>query len=79
MRLVNEAFHILEDGIAQRESDLDAAMVLGTGFPIFRGGVVRYARGLGLDRVLAELETLTGRFGKRFSPSKFLRDEIKGA
>ena len=79
MRLVNEAFYILEEGIAQRESDLDAAMVLGTGFPNFRGGAVRYARGLGLDRVLAELETLAQRFGKRFSPSKFLREEIKGA
>ena len=79
MRLVNEAFYILEEGIAQRESDLDVAMVLGTRFPNFRGGVVRYARELGLDRVLAELETLAQRFGKRFSPSKFLREEIEGA
>ena len=79
MRLVNEAFYILEEGIAQRESDLDAAMVLGTGFPRFRGGVVRYARDLGPDRVLAELERLAERFGKRFSPSKFLREETKGA
>ena len=79
MRLVNEAFYILEEGIAQRESDIDVAMVLGTRFPDLRGGPVRYARGLGLDRVLAELETLTQRFGKRFSPSEFLRKEIKGA
>jgi 3-hydroxyacyl-CoA dehydrogenase len=79
MRLVNEAFHILADGIAQREADIDVAMVLGTGFPDVRGGPVRYARELGLKHVLRELETLTQRFGKRFSPSRFLHEQIKGA
>lgn len=79
MRLVNEAFYILGEGIAQRESDIDVAMVLGTRFPDLRGGPVRYARGLGLDRVVAQLKTLSQRCGKRFSPSRFMREEIKGA
>ena len=38
--------------------------------------VTALARELGLDHVRTELETLTKQFGKRFSPSKFLREEI---
>jgi 3-hydroxyacyl-CoA dehydrogenase len=78
LRMVNEAFHVMEEGIAQRESDLDAAMVLGTGFPDFRGGVLKYARDLGLDTILTQLENLAERFGERFSPCKLLQ-EMKGA
>ena len=78
LRMVSEALWVMEEGIAQRESDVDAAMVLGTGFPDFRGGVLRYARDLGLDRVLTELEELAARLGERFSPPRPLR-EMKGA
>ncbi len=78
LRLVNEAFCVLEEGIAQRESDIDAAMVLGTGFPDFRGGPLRYARDLGIGNVLTQLENLSQRFGSRFAPCRLLR-EMKGA
>ena len=68
LRMVNEAFWVMQEGIALRESDLDAAMVLGTGFPDFRGGVLKHARDIGLDTVLARLEELAERFGGRFAP-----------
>ena len=74
-RMIAEAFYVLEEGIAQRQSDLDVAMVLGAGFPDFRGGVVKYARDVGSDRVLGELDRLTERFGERFSPCKRKRTE----
>ena len=77
LRMVCEAFHVLEEGIAQRESDVDAAMVLGTGFPSFRGGPLRYAHDVGLDNVLADLDKLASTFGERFSPCRLLR-EMKG-
>jgi len=77
LRMVSEAFYAMEEQIALRESDVDAATVLGTGFPDFRGGVLKYARDLGLDRVLIRLEELAERFGERFSPCKLLR-EMKG-
>ncbi len=70
--MVNEAFYVMEEGIAQRESDLDVAMVLGTGFPDFRGGVLKYARDLGLSNVRADLEKLAAQHGPRFSPCPFL-------
>lgn len=77
MRMVAEAFDVLEEGIAQRESDIDAAMVLGTGFPDFRGGVMKYARDRGLKNVLDELEILTNQNGARFAPCNRFQ-ELKG-
>jgi len=73
LRMVCEAFHVLEEGIARNPSDLDVAMVLGTGFPEFRGGVVKYARDLGLDKVRARLEQLAAQYGERFFPCELLR------
>jgi len=77
LRMVGEAFYVMEEGIAQRQSDLDVAMVLGTGFPDFRGGVLKYAEDQGLERVRLQLEELAARFGERFAPSPRLR-EMKG-
>lgn len=74
LRMVNEAFRVLEEGIARSESDLDVAMVLGTGFPDWRGGVIRYARDLGPGRVVMELERLAGECGQRFHPCRLLRE-----
>ena len=36
--LVNEAAKILEEGIAQRASDIDIVYLTGYGFPVWRGG-----------------------------------------
>jgi len=48
------------------------------GFPDFRGGVMKYARDVGLSKVLADLEELAARCGERFSPPGLLR-EMEGA
>jgi 3-hydroxyacyl-CoA dehydrogenase len=68
LRMVNEAFYVLEEGLCQRPSDLDVAMVLGTGLADFRGGVVKYAKDLGLERVRARLLELAARHGERYAP-----------
>jgi 3-hydroxyacyl-CoA dehydrogenase/enoyl-CoA hydratase/3-hydroxybutyryl-CoA epimerase len=54
-------------------------MVLGTGLPDFRGGVVKYACDLGLDHVLAQLDELTKRHGDRFTPGPLLRQAATSA
>ena len=51
LALINEGFKILEEGIAQRPSDIDAVYVFGYGFPAFRGGPMFYADQLGLKKV----------------------------
>jgi len=76
LRMVAEAFYVIEESLVRRESDLDVAMVLGTGFPDFRGGVLKYARDLGLENVLGRLDQLEKRFGERFSPCNLMRKMI---
>jgi len=77
LRMVSEAFCILAEQIAQRESDIDAATVLGIGFPGFRGGILKYARDMGIDTVIDRLEELAERFGVRFEPCELLQ-KMKG-
>ncbi|WP_394755562.1 3-hydroxyacyl-CoA dehydrogenase NAD-binding domain-containing protein [Rhodoferax sp.] len=50
--LVNEAAHILEDGIASKASDIDMVYLMGYGFPIWRGGPMNYADEVGLFNVV---------------------------
>ncbi len=50
-------------------------MVLGAGFPDFRGGVLKYAYDLGIDKVVSRLESLADEFGERFRPCGFLQNE----
>jgi hypothetical protein len=44
-------------------------MIFGTGFPPFRGGLLRYADDFGLPAVQARLKELAGRLGPRFTPA----------
>ncbi len=50
--LVNEGARILEEGIAQRASDIDMVYLTGYGFPLYRGGPMLYADIVGLYNVV---------------------------
>jgi len=54
--LVNEAAHILEEGIASRASDIDMVYLTGYGFPIHRGGPMLYADQVGLFNVIQAMK-----------------------
>ena len=49
-RMVAEARRCLEEGVAESADDVDLAMILGTGFPPFRGGPLTFGRDCGLLR-----------------------------
>jgi 3-hydroxyacyl-CoA dehydrogenase/enoyl-CoA hydratase/3-hydroxybutyryl-CoA epimerase len=72
--MVNEAARCLQEGIVSSPEDVDLGMIMGTGFPPFRGGLLRYADSLGLSGIVKSLEEFEKRLGMRFSPSKALRD-----
>ena len=72
--MINEAAHCLEDAIVESPAKLDLAMIFGTGFPPFRGGLLRYADTLGANRVFTRLDDLSERLGPRFAPAEKLRE-----
>ncbi|MDP9362352.1 MAG: 3-hydroxyacyl-CoA dehydrogenase NAD-binding domain-containing protein [Acidobacteriota bacterium] len=71
--MVNEAAMILEEKIVASAPELDLAMIMGTGFPPFRGGLLRYADKFGLPYILARLDDLAQKHGKRFFATAALR------
>jgi 3-hydroxyacyl-CoA dehydrogenase len=71
--LVNEAACLLEEGIAQRASDVDIVYLTGYGFPMHRGGPMFYADTIGLPNVVAAMETYAkGRHGEFWKPAPLL-------
>jgi 3-hydroxyacyl-CoA dehydrogenase/enoyl-CoA hydratase/3-hydroxybutyryl-CoA epimerase len=73
LAMVNEASMILDEKIVGTAGELDLAMIMGTGFPPFRGGLLRYADSIGLRSVVARLEELAKVHGPRFIPNPPLR------
>jgi 3-hydroxyacyl-CoA dehydrogenase len=55
--LVNEGARILDEGIAQRASDIDIVYIFGYGFPAYCGGPMLYADSVGLMNVERAMET----------------------
>ncbi len=64
--LVNEAAKLLEEGIAQRPSDVDVILVNGYGFPRYRGGPLHYAETIGLDKVCDRIEAICAQMGELY-------------
>jgi 3-hydroxyacyl-CoA dehydrogenase/enoyl-CoA hydratase/3-hydroxybutyryl-CoA epimerase len=71
--MINEAARALEEGIVDSPAMCDLAMIFGTGFPPFKGGLLRYADSVGLDKIVAELERLSLTMGERMKPSEALK------
>ena len=70
--MVNEAARILEDGIVEEPGDVDLGMITGTGFPPFRGGLLRWADERGTGQVRERLEAFRAAHGGRFTPAPLL-------
>jgi 3-hydroxyacyl-CoA dehydrogenase len=70
---INEGARILEEGIAQRASDIDVVWINGYGFPAYRGGPMYWADQVGLDRVLSRVEDLHRQYGDWIKPSELLK------
>jgi 3-hydroxyacyl-CoA dehydrogenase len=61
--LINEGARIIEDGIAQRASDIDLVYLNGYGFPAFRGGPMFFADQTGLHDVARALQRIAAQPG----------------
>jgi 3-hydroxyacyl-CoA dehydrogenase len=73
--LVNEGARILEEGIAQRASDIDMVYLTGYGFPLHRGGPMLYADSVGLynvARAMKRFGAMPGGDAKFWEPAPLL-------
>ncbi|MDQ3075291.1 MAG: 3-hydroxyacyl-CoA dehydrogenase NAD-binding domain-containing protein [Pseudomonadota bacterium] len=75
--MVNEGAKILEEGMAQRASDIDVVWIYGYGWPVWRGGPMHWADSEGLDTIVAGLKNQEERMGGDFSFSKLLLDKAE--
>jgi 3-hydroxyacyl-CoA dehydrogenase len=69
--MVNEGARILEEGKAQRASDIDVVWIYGYGWPPYRGGPMFWADTVGLKTIVAGLEK------HGFEVAKLLRDKAE--
>lgn len=72
LAMINEASRCLEEGIVADPSFIDLALVLGSGFPPFRGGILAYADKLGLKTVNEKLKSLESVSSARFKPTQMI-------
>jgi len=75
--MVNEGAKILEEGIAQRASDIDVVWVYGYGWPVYRGGPMFWADTVGLDKIVDGLRRQEQRMKPEFSFSQLLLDKAQ--
>jgi 3-hydroxyacyl-CoA dehydrogenase/enoyl-CoA hydratase/3-hydroxybutyryl-CoA epimerase len=70
--MINEACKCLDEKVVKNAKYLDIAMILGSGFPPFRGGILKYADKIGLENVVKKLELYYKEYGERFEVSPYL-------
>jgi 3-hydroxyacyl-CoA dehydrogenase/enoyl-CoA hydratase/3-hydroxybutyryl-CoA epimerase len=76
--MINEAaLALIEDRIVNTPQEVDLAMIMGTGFPPFRGGLLKYADSIGTAKICDDLEEYAAKVGMRFKPSMPLKNMAK--
>lgn len=76
--MINEcALALIEDRIVETPHEVDLAMIMGTGFPPFRGGLLKYADAIGTTYVVDQLEIYSAKNAARLKPSIPLRNMAK--
>lgn len=75
--MVNEAANVVHEGIALRPLDVDVTFVSGYGFPRYRGGPMYWADSIGLDKILADIESFAPEAPLFWQPSPLLVQLVK--
>jgi 3-hydroxyacyl-CoA dehydrogenase/enoyl-CoA hydratase/3-hydroxybutyryl-CoA epimerase len=70
--MVNEAARCLEENVVASAEDADYGMILGTGFPAWRGGPLRFAENFGIKKLVEAMEKLA-RTNEKYAPCELLR------
>jgi 3-hydroxyacyl-CoA dehydrogenase/enoyl-CoA hydratase/3-hydroxybutyryl-CoA epimerase len=70
--MINEASRCLDEKIVDSAAEVDLGMIMGTGFPPFRGGLLRYADSVGAKAIVEKLRKYQEKFGARYEPAPTL-------
>ncbi|MGN8197822.1 fatty acid oxidation complex subunit alpha FadB [Salinisphaera sp. RV14] len=71
--MIIEAARALEEGIAETPNEVDMGLIMGLGFPPFRGGALKYADAQGLAAVCDKADRYA-RLGKLYQPTERMRE-----
>jgi 3-hydroxyacyl-CoA dehydrogenase/enoyl-CoA hydratase/3-hydroxybutyryl-CoA epimerase len=74
--MVNESARCLEEKVVAAPEDADYGMILGTGFPVWRGGPLRFAESFGIRKVVDEMDSLA-RTNEKYVPCNLLREHAQ--
>lgn len=69
-----ETARCLEEGVLTHPADGDLGAVYGWGFPTWTGGTLSLIETVGVERFVAECDSLAQRHGARFAPTAQLRE-----
>jgi 3-hydroxyacyl-CoA dehydrogenase/enoyl-CoA hydratase/3-hydroxybutyryl-CoA epimerase len=72
-----EATRCMEEGVVTTAAEADLGSILGWGFPAWAGGTLSFVDTIGIRDFVAECDRLAKRYGKRFKPSKWLRERAE--
>jgi 3-hydroxyacyl-CoA dehydrogenase/enoyl-CoA hydratase/3-hydroxybutyryl-CoA epimerase len=72
-----EAARCMEEGVVTTAAEADVGSILGWGYPAWTGGTLSYIDTVGIGSFVAECDRLAKRHGKRFKPSKWLRERAE--
>jgi 3-hydroxyacyl-CoA dehydrogenase/enoyl-CoA hydratase/3-hydroxybutyryl-CoA epimerase len=72
-----ETARCMEEGVVTTASEADLGSILGWGFPAYTGGTLSFIDTVGIREFVAECDRLAKRYGKRFKPSKWLRERAE--
>ena len=75
--MVNEAARALAEGIVASPGEGDLALVLGIGWPPFRGGLLRWADEVGPAEIVERLTHWSTLIDPRFAPSTALKERAR--
>ncbi|MCS4292145.1 3-hydroxyacyl-CoA dehydrogenase [Comamonas sp. BIGb0152] len=75
--MVNEGANVVREGIALRPLDVDVTFLYGYGFPRFRGGPMKWADMVGLDKVLADIREFAKEDALFWTPSPLLVELVE--
>jgi 3-hydroxyacyl-CoA dehydrogenase len=75
--MVNEGARLVEEGVAQRPSDIDVAMVHGFAFPRWRGGPMKWADLAGLLLIRQDLQDLAPEDPALWAPAGLLTELVR--